>query len=110
MAAPIASAACGVPVTVTASLNSTVTEITSSSMKTPLAPCPVPESVTPVTVGPTRSAAAPFTTASPSVMAWSPRPRTAAFRAASRIVPPFNSSAEAPTEIPFESASPAATV
>ena len=55
------SATCGVPVTVAASWNSTVTAISSPARKTPFAPCPVPDSATPVTVGPRSSAAPPST-------------------------------------------------
>ena len=101
----------GVPpvvVTVTASLNSTVTAISSPAMKTPFAPCGSPGwIVTPVTVGATPSAAPPATTRSPSVMAWSPRPSAAVwvawFPASSRMVPPFR--AISVTLIPFESES-----
>ena len=110
MFAPMARATCGVPVTVAGSWNSTVTAISSSAMKTPPAPCPIPERVTPTTVGPPVSAAAALTTRSPSVTACSPRPSEAAFPAASAIVPPSGASAVAATEIPFESASPETTV
>ena len=106
VALPMLSATCGVPVTVTGSLKPTVTSITSSAMKRPSAPCPVPESETPVTVGATWSAAAPFTVKplwSPS--AWVPRSRVAALPAASAMAPPFRPSAEAPTAIPLESVS-----
>ena len=116
MAAPTVSANCGAPVTVTGSLNSTVTPMASPAMNLRFAsgpPCPIPDSVTPVTVGPAASAALPFTrkfAASPT--AWVPRSRFASFgvAAASRIVPPFSVSAAAATEIPSASASAAATV
>ena len=78
-------------------------------MKTPLAPCALPESAAPVTVGAMASVALPSTTASPSVMAWSPRPSDALLPRASRMVPPFSESAEAPTLSPSESESVAAT-
>ena len=101
---------CGVPMTEAASLKETVTAITSPAMKRPSEPCPTPESETPVTTGPIASAAAPFTAKFvASVIAWVPKPRAALLPAASRIVPPFSVSAEAPTEIPFASVSPAAT-
>ena len=110
MSAPTVSATCGAPVTVTDSLKSTVTAITSPAMKLPLAPCPVPERVTPATVGATVSEALPSTTASPSVMAWEPRPSAASLSAASFIVPPFSARAEPPMPRPFASVSAAATV
>ena len=99
---------CGVPTTVTGSLNSTVAVISSPARKTPNAPCARPDSVTPATVGGTPSAADPFTSkAASSVIAWSPRPSAALLAASSRIVPPFRSSEETP--IPFGSRSPRAT-
>ena len=74
-------------------------------MKIPFAPCGVPESERPVTVGPTASEPLPATTKSPSLLkAWAPRPSAAAFPARSAIAPPCRPSAEAPTPIPFESA------
>ena len=82
-------------------------------MKAPFAPCPIPESATPVTLGPSASAALPFTTKfAASVTAWAPRSRFAAFGVAapSTMAPLFSSSAEAPMLIPFESVSPDATV
>ena len=80
-------------------------------MKTPPEPRPVPETVTPVTVGAVASAALPFTSKSASSpRAWVPRPSVALLFAASRIVPPFRVSAEAPTETPFASASAETTV
>ena len=81
-------------------------------MKTPFAPWALPSSVSPVTAGPTTSAAPPSTTMSPSVIAWLPRSSAAAFGVAapSKIVPPFSASASASTEIPSASASPETTV
>ena len=105
MAAPIPSASRGAPVTVTGLLNLTVTVISSPARKTPPAPFPRPERVSPVTTG---AAGRPSTTGSPSVMAWAPKPRAAKLPAASASTPPF--SAEAPTLIPFASRSAAATV
>ena len=111
MFAPTVRATCGVPTTVAASWNSTVTARMSPAMKTPLAPMPVPDSETPVTAGPRLSAAFPSTRKSPSsVIAWVPRPSVASLPAASRIIPLFRVSASAATEIPFGSVSPAATV
>ena len=82
-------------------------------MKTPPAPCgagAAAERATPVTVGATRSARSPSTSKpAASATAWAPSPSAASFPAASRIVPPFGPSAEAGTEIPSGSASPAAT-
>ena len=80
-------------------------------MKTPLAPCPVPESETPLTVGPTPSVAAPFTVKPlwfPS--AWVPRPSIAALPLVSAIVPEFRVSAVAATLTPLLSVSAATTV
>ena len=80
-------------------------------MKAPFAPMPVPDSETPVTVGPRLSAAFPDTLKSASsVTACVPRPSEAALFAASAIVPLFRVSASAATEIPFGSVSPEATV
>ena len=80
-------------------------------MKVPLAPCPLPESETPATVGATASVAAPFTVKPLwSPRAWVPRSSVAALPTRSRIVPPFSPSAEAPTAMPFESVSPETTV
>ena len=110
MFTPTASVTRGVPVTVTSSSNSTVTSISSPARKTPPAPRAVPETVTPVTVGATTSAAAAFTTMSPSVIAWLPRSSVASLLAASRIVPPFSVSAAAPTLTPSVSVSPFTTV
>ena len=105
----------GVPVTVTGSLKSTVTSISSPARKTSFPPASspwaVPEIETPVTVGATRSAAAPSTTAPESLLiAWAPKPSAAALFAASAIVPPFSASAEVPMLIPSASRSPRATV
>ena len=108
------SANCGrSPVTVTVSLNSTVTSMASPARKTPFAPVAVPAGVTPVTAGPTTSAAPPSTAKSASfAIAWLPKPSAAAFGVAapSKIVPPFSASASASTEIPSASASPETTV
>ena len=107
------SAACGVPVTVTASLNSTVTRTSSPAMKNrPAVPCFRPEIVTPVTVGATASVASWATAGPPSVMACRPRPSAAGWARAERstMFPPFRVSAEAPMLSPSASASPAATV
>ena len=79
-------------------------------MKTPLAPCALPESAAPVTVGAMASVALPSTTASPSVMSNAPRPSAASLPRASRMVPPFSESAEAPMESPSGSESVATTV
>ena len=104
-------ATCGVPVTVAASWNSTVTVMTSPAMKAPFEPIPLPESVRPRTIGPTSSAAFPSTRKRVlSVMACVPRPSIALLLAASAIVPPFRASASAAMLIPFESVSPEATV
>ena len=101
---------CGVPVTVAASWNSTVTVMTSPAMKAPLEPIPLPESVRPRTVGPTSSAAFPSTWKRvSSVMACVPRPRVASLLAASAIVPLFRASASAAMLIPLESESPDCT-
>ena len=116
MAAPISRAACGVPVTVTASLNSTVTSIASPARKTPFAPRgagAAPASASPATVGATASAAEPSTLKSAwSVIAWLPKPSAAAFGfvAASTMDPPFSVSAAAHTLIPSGSAAAASTV
>ena len=105
------SANCGVPATVAASLKVTVASISSPATKTPPAPCPVPESETPVTTGPVASAPPPATTkSSSSPRAWVPRSSAAGLFAASRIVPEFRVSAEAATETPFASVSPETTV
>ena len=80
-------------------------------MNAPPAPCPVPESAAPVTVGATRSAAAPSTRKSgSSAIAKPARESAGALFPESRIQPPASESAEAPTEAPFASASPRATV
>ena len=100
----------GTEVTVTDSEKRTRIRITSAAMKAPLAPCPIPDADTPTTVGATVSAALPFTTAAPSVIAWEPRPSEAAFPASSRIVPSFSASAAAPMLNPLLSASAATTV
>ena len=102
------SATCGIPVTVTASLKVTVTEIASPAVKEPLGPVPVPESERPVTVGATASAAFPFTAGPVSVIAV--RVRVASLAPASLISPPFSVSAEVPTLSPPVSESPDATV
>ena len=65
MFAPTVSANCGVPTTVTGSLNSTVAAISSPAMKMAGPPCGAPERVTPVTVGGMASEALPSTRASP---------------------------------------------
>ena len=106
------SATRGVPVTVTASSNSTVTTITSPRMKVPPSSLPseIPPTVTPVTVGARASVPSPSTTISPSVIAWTPSPSAASLFPRSRIVPPFRESAFAPAPIPLESSSPEATV
>ena len=79
-------------------------------MKTPFDPCPVPESAAPVTAGAEASAADPATgKAAAFATAWAPRPSAASPPAASRMAPPFRVSAEAPTPMPFASASPPAT-
>ena len=73
----------------------------------------IPDRERPATLGRARTDALPSTMkAAASAMARVPRPSAAAFgaAAASVIVPPFRASAEALTEIPFASASPAATV
>ena len=104
-------ATCGVPATVTGSSKVTVATMASPAMKTPFAPIPVPESARPVTRGPTASVPPPATMKSPSsVTAWVPRPSAASLFAPSSIVPLFRVSAEAPTETPFASVSPEATV
>ena len=104
-------ATCGVPVTVAASSNSTVTSISSPAMKTPFAPSAAPASETPVTAGPTSSGQGPNTAPSgESVTAWRPRSNSAALPAASAIDPPFSASAEAPTLSPFVSRSSLTTV
>ena len=103
--------AVGDPLTTTGSEKRTAHTITSPARNAPPAPEPVPSGVTETTVGPTPSAAPPFTVKPPSfATAWLPRPSAAALPAPSRIVPPFSESAEAPTEIPSESASPLTTV
>ena len=97
-------ATCGVPTTVTVSLNATVAAMASPAMKTPLAPRGVPDSVRPATVGTMTSVPSPSTVKSESsAIAWVPRPSAALLPAASAIVPPFSPSAEAPTATPFAS-------
>ena len=108
---PMVISTCGVPVTVIASSKYTVTVRTSSAMKVPFAPCAVPESRRPVTLGATASEAAPFTRKSPSLLtACVPRPSAASLPAASRIVPPFAASAVAAMLSPLASVSPLCTV
>ena len=83
-----------------------VTVMTSPAMKAPFEPIPLPESETPVTVGPTLSAAFPSTWKRVlSVTACVPRPRVALLLAASAIVPVFRASASAAMLIPSESES-----
>ena len=107
---PTVSARRGLPVTVTDSLKRTVAERTSPTRKTPFAPCPVPERVSPVTVGAVSSVPPPSTTASPSVIAWVPRSNAAALPEASVIAPPFSRIAVAPMLRPFGSRSARPTV
>ena len=106
------TANCGVPVTVTVSLNRTAASRSSPCRKTPPAPCARPERVSPATVGATVSDTLPSTTAPPSATAWVPRASAAALALAERsvIVPPFRVSAPAATSTPSGSASAAATV
>ena len=116
MFAPTVRATCGVPVTVTRSLNSTVTVTASPARKTPFPPLPRPESVTPATTGLEVSVWEPSTMMSgSSVTAWSPSRFGKVMEScrrppASAIVPPFRVSAEAPTLTPFTSESEATTV
>ena len=80
-------------------------------MKTPFAPCALPESETPETRGPRTSAPFPSTrkfAASPTALA--PSPSAAALFEASAMPPPFSESAEAPMPSPFASSSAPATV
>ena len=79
--------------------------MTSPARKTPFAPCPVPESVTPATVGTVTSVPLPVTMKSESLVTAVPKPSAALLPAASRIVPEFSMSAEAATLTPSASAS-----
>ena len=75
-------------------------------MNTPSAPFPVPESVTPVTVGPPVSVPLPVTTKSASsVTVCVPKVSVAALPAASAIVPPASAIPAVSTVTPFASAS-----
>ena len=86
-------------------------------MNAPLPPLPVPESVTPATVGATVSGGAAASVPLPSTTKFAssptacpPRPSVAALPPSSAIVPPFSASAEAPMPIPFGSLSAETTV
>ena len=105
MALPTVSASRGRPATVTGSLKATAARITSPAIQVPPAPCGgPPERVRPVTEASALTAKAPS-----AAMAWAPRPSAAGLPAASRMVPPFSESAEAPTLTPSGSESPLAT-
>ena len=79
-------------------------------MKTPLAPCALPDTVTPATVGARTSAPSPSTTTSPSAIAWSERLNRALLFPRSRMVPPLVESELAPMLSPFGSSSSVTTV
>ena len=102
----MASANCGVPVTVAASWKSTVTSMTSPAMKTPFAPCASPPTRTPVTTGPAR---APSTMKRRSfAIACVPKASAASLPAPSRMVLPISSIV--PVLTPFGAAAPDHTV
>ena len=82
----------------------------SPPMKTPFAPIPLPESERPITFGPTMSELPPLTRQLLWLTACDPRSRIALLFAASRMVPPFRVSAEAPTSYPKGSESEDCTV
>ena len=80
-------------------------------MKTPPAPEGIPPGVLTVMLGRRGSSICELTANSNRfVMACAPRPSAAAWFAASRIVPPFRVSAEAPMLIPSGSKSPFLTM
>ena len=106
MTVPTVIATRGVPVTVAGWVKVSRTSIASPAMKAPPAPRPVAGTSIPKTHG---APASPSTTWFPSVTVCAVRSRFTP-RPPAVIVPPFNSSADAPMLRPFASSSATCTV